>query len=365
MSDEGSRDLRDKRTSPEDMDWDLKERGLDAAASDLMIDAIVMLDESSFDELVNLSGVLDALAAVRPYRRLDMQAANIDLRKRLKIESRGVDVLLLTYLFAGLHSVRKDNMSGEVKERGGVGTFRDCLYKDASPEFCLSISHIFTEALADFVNPEYECVWTHHQTGGDPYCRFVFKKRSDPASVLEDLGETVSTLPKFELPAEQIRALTISTGALFLNENTRAFVDLHGSEKTIDLLGANARSVGQKIGAVLALHNVELGRDAGSIGRLVHTLEKTIGQRGTVAVMSEDECAGEITDCTQQQFVKEQCKQFEALFEGIVSEINPNYEFAYERMMSEGDSTCRWVVRKKAERAGDKKREEANKIVRI
>ncbi len=365
MSDENGRNLREEKTSAEDVDWDLKERGMDAAASDLMIDALVMLDESSFDELVNLSGVLDALASVRPYRRLDMQAANIDLRKRLNIESRGVDALLMTYLFAGLHSVSKDNMLGEVRERGGVGTFKDCLYKDASPEFCLSISHIFTEALADFVNPEYECVWTHHQTGGDPYCRFVFKKRSDPASVLEDLGETVSTLTKFELPAEQIQALTISTGALFLNENTRAFVDLHGSDKTIELLGTNARSVGKKIGAVLALHNDELGKDAGSIGRLVHTLEKTLGQRGTFTIMSGDQCTGEITDCTQQQFAQEQCRQFEALFDGIVSGINREYEFAYEHMMSKGDGTCRWVVRKRGERAGDEARDVARMIVRI
>jgi hypothetical protein len=328
----------------------LDERGKDITVADLMIDALVRLDISSFDELVKLSGKLDAIAAVKPYRRMDMQHVNLDLRNKLNIKSNGPDAMVTTYLFAGLHSVTKENMSGEIKEKGGVGIFKDCLYKDASPEFCLSISHAFTEALADLVNPEYESYWTHHQSSGDPFCRFIFKRRSDPISVLEDLGETVATVPTFDLPKENIQALSIMTGAVFLNENTRGFVDLHGSEKTIEVLGAVAERTGKRIGEKLVRGNPQLSKDAESIGKLIHSLEKSLAQRDAFSIVSKDKCMCEVTDCTQQQFVPEQCKQLESLFNGIVHGVNPGFEFAYDRMMTNRDKTCHWTIKKKKER---------------
>jgi len=359
MTDREIRNPQNELRSATYLDMYFDERGKDITAADLMIDALVRLDISSFDELVKLSGKLDSIAAVKPYRRMDMQHVNLDLRNKLSIKSNGPDAMVTTYLFAGLHSVTKENMSGEIKEKGGVGIFKDCLYKDASPEFCLSISHAFTEALADLVNPDYESYWTHHQSSGDPFCRFVFKRKSEPISVLEDLGETIAIVPKFDLPKENIQALSIMTGAVFLNENTRGFVDLHGSEKTVEVLGLNAERIGKRIGEKLVKGNPPLSRDADSIGRLIHSLEKSLAQRDAFDIISKDECTCEVTDCTQQQFVPEQCKQLESLFNGIVHGINPAYEFAYDRMMSKGDATCHWVVKKKAEPSNQKPKEEA------
>jgi hypothetical protein len=57
----------------------------------------------------------------------------------------------------------------------------------------------------------------------------------------------------------------------------------------------------------------------------------------------------EITDCFAQSFSPyEACKQKEALFQGVVSAINPDYEFIYDRMKTKGDANCHWVIRKKA-----------------
>jgi len=38
--------------------------------------------------------------------------------------------------------------------------------------------------------------------------------------------------------------------------------------------------------------------------------------------------------------------------------MNPEYEFAFDRMMSKGDSTCHWAVRKKGEPEKEKPKEE-------
>lgn len=346
MDDQEGRLDRDRSRSVTHLDWYLSETGHDITATDIMIDALVRLDITSYDELVRLSGRVEALAAVRPYRRIDMQGVNLDLRKRLNIKSNGVDALLWTYLFAGLHSVSSENMIGEIKEGGGVGTFKDCLYKDASPDFCLSISHLFTEALTDIVNPEYTSIWTHHQSYGDPYCRFIFVRKGDPLDAMDDLGSTKAFVPKFDLPEGQVKALSIWAATTFLNENTSAFLDLHGLERTKEVLGANAYHVGLETGKRLVAHNQESGWGVASIGKLILSLEDAFGQKNHRIASTDMEFKVEVTDCTQQQFCVEQCEQYERLFNGIVEGIDPGLEFVYEGMMGRGNAACHWTIRR-------------------
>jgi aryl-alcohol dehydrogenase-like predicted oxidoreductase len=45
------------------------------------------------------------------------------------------------------------------------------------------------------------------------------------------------------------------------------------------------------------------------------------------------------------------CLQYEAFFNGICEAIDPDYEFAYDRMMTDGDESCHWAIRRKAGRA--------------
>ncbi len=40
------------------------------------------------------------------------------------------------------------------------------------------------------------------------------------------------------------------------------------------------------------------------------------------------------------------CLQYEAFFRGVCEAVDPDFEFAYDRMMSDGDETCHWVIRK-------------------
>ncbi len=335
----------------------------DATMDDVMIYALAALNMSSFEELLNRSGPVEALRALRPYRKQEMQFAIIGIQKGMNLQGNGVDVMLLTYLMAGAFGVSLDKMKGEIKERGGVGTFHDCLFKDGLPEHCMSISHYCLEHLTESINPEYESYWTHHQSSGDPFCRFVFKKRSDPIAVLEDLGGTLVTLPRFELSREQCQCQSVMTLMSFLNDDVRAFVDLHGSEKTLGVLSPVGYGIGQEIGHKLVGQPARNRTDANSLGEMVRAMQRTYGQNTNYSVISRDMVENEITDCLAQNFSPyEACRQKEALFQGIVDAIDPDYEFLYDRMKTRGDANCHWVIRK---RANQRPKVDAQNIVRI
>ena len=62
----------------------------------------------------------------------------------------------------------------------------------------------------------------------------------------------------------------------------------------------------------------------------------------------EDFIEGTVHECPfVQSALPEMCHQYCAFFNGVCEVIDPSYEFVYDRMMTKGDPTCHWVIRKK------------------
>jgi hypothetical protein len=54
-----------------------------------------------------------------------------------------------------------------------------------------------------------------------------------------------------------------------------------------------------------------------------------------------------IHSCPFEDVSYEVCKHLEGMLNGICEAINPSYEFAYDRMMTMGDKSCHWTIKKK------------------
>jgi predicted hydrocarbon binding protein len=241
-----------------------------------------------------------------------------------------------------------NKIQGEIKEKGAVGIDYDCIFKRAPPEYCIFQSHFSSEFVTEALDPSYECVFTHHLSNGDPYCRYVFKKKNMPNSELDDLGITIATIPKVEIPKEQSQAFTIYGNHMWWQAITGAFVSIYGPEKTKEILMANAHRIGKEVGNNLKNSNKNIGIDANSLGQFINSFEMALNQRGEYkSSISNDISQKEITDCSCQTMTVEICDQYEALLHGILDSINPKYELSYERKMTKGDKTCHWTIRKK------------------
>jgi predicted hydrocarbon binding protein len=344
------------------IEWYLIKGQKDVSATDLMIKSLIKLNITAFDELINLSGKAETLAAVKNYRIQSGPVIVNEAKKVLPVVGNGPDALLLSYAFASMTTTPSENVTGEVKERGAVGVNQDCCFKNASPEYCTFLSHFSSQGVADYLNPNYECIFTHKETNGDPYCRYVFKKKSDPFSVVNDLGRTVMVLPKFEVPKEKAQAGSLWALAVFLDNISRAFVDLHGVNKTREVLCANANKIGRELGKGLREQRPELIDDLEAMGKFVQSMQNGLGQKDNLVIVSENEVTNEITDCSQQIWSAELCKQYESFFDGLVNAFNPNFELKYQRMMTLGEKTCFWTLKRLAP---TKKTDDPAKILRV
>ncbi len=90
------------------------------------------------------------------------------------------------------------------------------------------------------------------------------------------------------------------------------------------------------------------GSNAETLGHMAQAMCKALNQRGSPNFISEDEFVMQITDCPCQTFSPEFCGQHGILIDGIIEVLNPAYEFVYDRMMTKGDKTCHWTIRKRA-----------------
>lgn len=331
-----------------DLEWFIREGEKNVTAIDLMIEALFKLTVSSYEELVTHSGRAEALAAVKPYRKMSAQLFVDDLRKRGVIQGNGPDAMVVTQTFGGyIIGVPSDKIEVEIKERGTVGIQRDCPFAGiGSPDLCISLSHFQTDFEAELINPEYECIWTHHESSGDPYCRMVFKRKSDPPSVVDDLGKTLMVLPKYEVSPQQLLAARLWTFSYWSYTNACAFRDLHGEEKSKEVITDISQKIGQEIGTRLTKEHPDLKESVESVGTLVSAMQNALGQRNNFIVVSPNEVKNEVTDCSlsvHQDILC--CIQYESLFKALVSAINPDFEFAYDKMISKGAKTCHWHIK--------------------
>jgi len=262
-------------------------------------------------------------------------------------KKKGIEAAIGPLLVAQQAIGGPDNIEVEMREKGAVGTIRDCPFKNARPELCVIMSHVGSEVLCQLADPELECLWTNHMTAGEPFCRYVIKKKGVIYKDPDSLGNVLMKLPRVDLTDEQLAQFKNYALATYWTNNTICFKMLHGQEKTTEVLGANAKRIGKNFGSLLIEANMLPARDIAVMGGLVHQFGEGSAMQGKITSMAPGVFAKEITDCPFKTAPPEVCKQFEAFYNGALEAINPELVYRYDRMMTMGDKTCKWVITKK------------------
>jgi hypothetical protein len=209
------------------------------------------------------------------------------------------------------------------------------------------MSHIAGDAICEALNPPYEVLWTHQVTNGDPFCRYVVKKKTESYNKPEDLGKVIETLPKVNLSKEQLLRFKGYILGHFWGAATEGFIDYCGPEKAMEILGANAYRIGFGAGTYLVQSGLIKERNVTGVGQFIDLFERGSERYGDVIRTCSNEFSKEIANCPFKDQPQEMCRQFESFFIGICKAINPDLEFKYSKMMTAGNRSCFWSVTKK------------------
>ncbi len=308
---------------------------------------LVELNKRAFEEYIKTVGLAEGMAMMRLYKKRNGYILISIVKNKMGIRGTGLDALVIPFALgqASLNT-NPQAVSGVITDKGAAVTVQDCIFRGASQEFCVTISHYTSDLMCEAINPDYECIWTHHINQTDPYCRYVYKKKGEHVD-LDNPGQVVSVVNLPPIPEADKRFMRNFILTHFWDATTEAFMDLKGSKVTLDHLLPVAYDIGFEMGEGFKKSNPTTVLTVSMIGGMFELLGQIMNQMGTSRHVSHDEFYREITDCPFQTFPNEVCRQIESVFQGMVQSINPDLEFSYGRMMNDGAETCSWSVRKK------------------
>ena len=162
---------------------------------------------------------------------------------------------------------------------------------------------------------------------------------------------------KVELGQVETDILMTTNAFNAFNIFTAASVIILGPQRTNELGAPMARNSGMKLGAKLMKESNGKG-DLATIKDKMDFLNIILAQRGEPSVITRSSLEKEIRECPFKNGLPEQCKHWEGVLNGVCEAINPDYEFKYDRMMSKGDHSCHWLVKKKSA-AGEERPQES------
>ena len=212
------------------------------------------------------------------------------------------------------------------------------------PEMCVAGSHYLAEGISEAVNPAYEFVFTHYLTNDDGFCRYVVKRKSSKIN-LNDPG-ILERRVSIKLSQEEAEFLALNLAFMELNYMTAGSVKVIGSDRVNELVAPFSRQTGIDLGKKLNDGN-ENNKNLPNAKDKLDLLNSMFNQVGPPANISESGIDKEVLNCPFKYGSPEICKQIEGLFIGVCHSINPDYEFAYDRMMTKGDQSCHWTVKNK------------------
>ena len=320
--------------------------GYDASTTQLRSLIVAECASNMFKALMGEVGPNRTIDAIRPLNNIIGRVLVNMAKQRFGELGTGVEAVTMPYYWLHCGSSHGRINPMEIREGKAIVELFACPFAavNAPPEACVAMSHAISEGLCEASDPSYEYIWTHHLANGDGRCRYVVKKKSskyDPSH----LGRLEKTVP-LELSQSEMDLATQNVAFTQLNNFTTASVNTIGSQRTIELVTPLAIETGHRLGVNLIKASEEAKNDFQGTRNVLELLNNILLQNGPPSRIIVSEIEKEIVDCPFKGSSPEVCKNLEGMFNGVCEAINPDYEFAYDRMMSKGDSTCHWTIRK-------------------
>ncbi len=247
-------------------------------------------------------------------------------------------------MFRGSWDVPQCPSEGDLRK-----CFRNCITAGSCEAFCISLCMHCVCSRFNELEPSWNMRLTRSLGAGDPICEWALTPFGkgvdiDRSERYIDFYRKRSPNP---IPANLASALNHEYLGEFWVMTTRAFIEHSGNSKALERLSYYIRHSGMSLGIRLVskFDNHEMGLPAiGDIVSLVNDLHR----RKWTMTRGSDRIEGSVTECPfAQSALPEMCHQYCAFFNGVCDVIDPSYEFVYDRMMTNGDETCHWVIRTK------------------
>jgi hypothetical protein len=303
--------------------------------------------------LVDTVGTSTAMGLLIPGFRHHGRSAYHILARSLGMKEEEIGTI------ASVECLAKTIMSGspaqvELREDGVIWTIERCMTAGQCKEACLSYCYHSGIGMVEESFQGMEYLLHESISQGDLRC-------------LASIGKRGKGLPTGKLiQAYSPASVGLSKqewdfwGRAGIGENwaivTRAAVEVLGKDNVMAMFKPYMHQSGISLG-------LRMEWNIGGVTAQEKALKAIAMVQGCLGMEGRDEMSGsfsgEISTCPFSGAPVEICEQFEVFLGGLCEALDSDLKFSYDRMMTKGDKTCHWTIRKKGEAAKEKVKEEA------
>ena len=292
--------------------------------------------------LVDTIGPERALVALRPYYRNSNSAAMHILKDYFHDIIDDPDVAARVTDFVARAWLGVD-IKMSASEDGYEDEMLNCKTKGECPVIC----QLCCKESIDFGWGLWDIAANAHieksLSKGDDHCHKLIRVRDREGTE----GEKRSVRP-IEIDPEELTSFSRQYVAETWVMTTRACLDTLGSEASLAKLRMYMRHSGLVYGMQTVESRMDAPKDVEFLGEMIGVINDSHLRKGK-RICANGMVEEEVVECPFAQAPPEVCLQYEAFFRGICEAVNPEYQFVYDRMMTKGDDTCHWTIRKKGE----------------
>jgi hypothetical protein len=246
------------------------------------------------------------------------------------------------------------NTRTELTTRGAIGHFISCPFNDPPIEMCMAHIALGPKGMCDNVAPDFEVTYTKLLSEGDDECIWVCKRKNDSLEQALSADLVAEGLNPY-IPEDVMRALEARVLVEWLDIFLRATIDHSGKDEAMTSIIPLMRDYGASVSEALEKISESLKDEGqGSAASIIRTCAATFSlEMGAGSSSSE----GEVKECPFSNLLPEICSLYEELVSGACQAIDQNSVIVFNTMMTKGDKTCHWTIRKKGKPSKEKTEE--------
>ncbi|MDD1766037.1 MAG: SHOCT domain-containing protein [Methanomassiliicoccales archaeon] len=302
---------------------------------------------ATMQAFVDAAGSEEVLNSLRPYMRFHGNVGGLNMRNELGLTGSDATTIALAMQYGNMCARRLNVKSFKASSERAMGDILSCAFENAPQEVCEATCYLAGKGFCEGISAEHDFDLPYALGRGDPFCRYVIRKKSDSYSPEFENDKNMRTLPIPTIPQERIDFWGTAATGEWWTLTTNAFVDFAGLERAMEIIGPYMKQNGISFGLKYARELNVKARDATAIDSILTFMNSCLGQNGNVSQVSDERVEKEIYECPFSGAPAELCRQLEAFTNGMCEAINPDYELIHVRAMCRGDSSCIRLIRKK------------------
>jgi hypothetical protein len=234
---------------------------------------------------------------------------------------------------------------------GGEAFFESegCPFLGTIPEICECYCSIFAGSFTRQIDPDLEIESTPGNGTENPRCKWRFYHRTQTPMSDFSIRELDVEALMSQISGEEMEWRSHHYIGGVWEMITYAMVNGLGSEAMLGSLSGYMRRNGFSFGLRIKSYRGIEGRDLDSILSALEVFSKAICQKQVRPSSGPEELKVLVSACpfSSDYATPEHCQLIENINDGICKAINPDYEFHYDSMMTNGADGCQWTVRRR------------------